>query len=209
GGGTVVMTSQEARVYSYVNPKNSVEEIVELTGMGDFDVCRIMLDFIDRNLIAPVGQPVEGLAAPELVETRAPAASALGWLLTAAVILLSLAGLFFSGGAPFRVPTRAGVFAVGKAELERGISLARVQKLDNALRTFYLTYVARPASLEVLSNEMPPLAVPADLRDARGSPFVYEQNAGSVYIIVNNESGEPDLFYLQEVIPRESAAPLE
>ncbi|HEX9724005.1 MAG TPA: DUF4388 domain-containing protein [Vicinamibacteria bacterium] len=209
GGGTLVMTPQEARVYSHVNPKNSVETIVELTGMGDFDVCRIMFDFIDRNLIAPAGQPMEALAEPELVETGAPAASALGGLLTAAVIVLSLVGLFFSGGAPFRVPTRAGVFAGGKAELERGISLARMQKLDNALRTFFLTYAARPASLEVLASETPPLAIPADLRDARGSLFVYEQNAGSVHIIATNESGEPNLIYLQEVIVGDSAAPLE
>ena len=203
------MTPQEARVYSYVNPKNSVEAIVELTGMSDFDVCRIMFDFIDRNLIAPVGQPTEALAEPELAETGAPARSALGWLLSAAVILLALVGLFFSGGAPFRVPTRAGDFAVGKGELERGISLARMQKLDNALRTFFLTYAARPASLEVLASETPPLAVPADLRDARGTSFVYEQDAGSVHIIATNESGEPNLIYLQEVIVGDSAAPLE
>jgi hypothetical protein len=84
-----------------------------------------------------------------------------------------------------------------------------MQKLDNALRTFFLTYAARPASLEVLASETPPLAIPADLRDARGSLFVYEQNAGSVHIIATNESGEPNLIYLQEVIVGDSAAPLE
>lgn len=209
GGGTVVMTAQEARVYSYVNPKNSVETVVELTGMGDFDVCRIMFDFIDRNLIAPVGQPVEGLAEPELVETGAGAASGVGWLLTLVVLLLAVVGLFVSGRAPFRVPTREGIFAVGKAELERGINLARIQKLDNALRMFVLTYAARPASLEVLASETPPLAVPSDLRDAQGLPFVYERNAGSVSIMAPNESGEPNLIYLQEVIAGDSGTPPE
>jgi hypothetical protein len=125
------------------------------------------------------------------------------------VILLAFVGLFLSGGAPFRVPTRTGVFAVGEGDFERASSLARIQKLDNALRTFYLTYAARPASLEVLANETPPLAVPADLRDARGMPFVYERDTGSVHIIANDESGGPNLIYLQEVIPGDSAAPLE
>jgi hypothetical protein len=209
GGGTLVMTPVEARVYSFVNPKNSVEAIVDLTGLGDFDVCRVMFDFIDRNLIAPVGHPTEVVAAPDLVETGAPAAVGLGKPLIVAVVLLSLVGLFFSGAAPFRVPTRAGVFAVGKADLERGISLARMQKLDNALRMFSLTYAARPASLEVLLSETPPLAVADDLRDARGVPFVYERNAGSVNIIATNESGESYLIYLQEIITGGSAAPLE
>ena len=209
GGGTLVMTPLEAKVYSYVSPKNSVEAIVDLTGLGDFDVCRIMFDFIDRNLIAPAGHPTEALTDPGLVQTRAPAALGLGRLLIVAVVLLSLVGLFFSGAAPFRVPTRAGVFAVGKAGLERGISLARMQKLDNALRMFSLTYAARPASLEVLLSETPPLAVADDLRDARGVPFVYERNAGSVNIIATNESGESYLIYLQEIITGGSAAPLE
>ena len=208
-GGAVVLTPVEARIYSFVNPKNSVEAIVDLTGMGDFDVCRIMFDFIDRNLIAAAGHPTEAAAEPDLVAPGAPAASGLGRPLIAAVILLSLVGLFLSGAAPFRVPGRAGVFAVGKAELERGISLARMQKLDNALRTFHLTYAARPASLEGLLSETPPLAVPDDLRDARGVPFVYERNAGSVNIIATEESGERYLIYLQEIITGDSAAPLE
>ncbi len=209
GGGTLVMTPLEARVYSFVNPKNSVEAIVDLTGLGDFDVCRVLFDFLDRNLIAPVGHPTEAVAEPDLVQTGAPAVSGLGRPLIAAVVLLSLAGLFLSGAAPFRVPLLAGAFAVGKADLERGISLARMQKLDNALRTFSLTYAARPASLEVLLSETPPLVVPDDLLDARGVPLVYERNAGSVNIIATNESGESYLTYLQEIITGGSAAPLE
>ncbi len=209
GGGTLVMSPQEAQVYSYVNPKNSVAAIVDLTGLGDFDVCRVMFDFLDRNLIAQAGHPTEAVGEPDLVQTGAPVDSGVGRPLIAAVVLLSLVGLFLSGAAPFRVPTRAGASAVGKTDLERGISLARMQKLDNALRTFFLTYAARPASLEVLRNEAPPLAVPDDLRDARGVPFVYERNAGSVNIIATNESGESYLIYLQEIITGGSAAPLE
>lgn len=208
-GGPLVMTEQEARVYSFVNPKNSVETIVELTGMGDFDVCRIMFDFIDRNLIAPVGHPTEGAAEPEPVETAAPAAPGLGKPLIAVVLLLCLAGLFLSGGAPFRIPARPGVFAVGEAEVARGMSLARIQRLDNALRIFHLTYAARPASLDVLASERPPLADPEDLRDARGVPFAYERNAGSVNILATNPAGDPYLIYLQEIILGDTSAPLE
>ena len=59
------------------------QAIVDLTGMGDFDVCRIMFDFIDRNLIAPVEHPTEAAAEVELVDAGAPATSGLGGLLVA------------------------------------------------------------------------------------------------------------------------------
>ena len=206
--GKLVMTPAEAKVYSFVKPSNTVEAIVDLTGMSDFDVCRIMFDFIDRNLIAQVGHASPAVAEPEPVEAEGAGGSALGGVLVAGVVLLALVGLFFSGGSPFRVPGLS-VDPMGRANLERGFTLARLQKLDRALRTFSLSYGARPASLEVLLGERPPLAVPDDLRDARGVPFVYEQNPGSVHIIATDPSGEPYLIYLQEIMADARAAPLE
>jgi len=202
----VVMSALEAKVYGLVNPNNSVQAIVEMTGMGDFDVCRVMLDFIDRNLIAPAGQQAVERATEGVVEPAASPATGLGIALWAAAVLLVLIGLSLSGGSPFHVPGRSSVFALGKGELELGVSLARMQKLDNALRTFFLAYGARPDALQILLNERPPLVSPQDIRDTRGVPFVYERNEGSIHLIATNESGEPYLTYLQEVVTPEAEA---
>jgi hypothetical protein len=111
-----------------------------------------------------------------------------------------LAGLVLSGLAPFRIPGRAAVFSVGGQELERGVSLARLQKLDFALRAFFLTSGTRPDSLGALVRER--LVDAEDLRDAYGLPFVYDRRADSVTLLAVGETGEPYLTYIQELQPQ-------
>ncbi len=110
-----------------------------------------------------------------------------------------LAGVVLSGLAPFRVPGRAAVLDVAGQDLKRGGSLARLQKLDFALRAFFLTYGARPDSLDVLVRER--LVAAEDLRDAYGVPFVYDRRADSVTLFAVSETGEPYLTYVQELQP--------
>ncbi len=198
----LILNEIEAKIYLLVDPKNSIDAIVDMTGMSDFDVCRIMFDFLDRNLIAPAEQraPMErGVPLEGTIEAEAPVTAGKGTLLLAVVVLMTLAGLILSGLAPFRVPGRAAVFSMGGQELERGVSLARLQKLDFALRAFFLTFAARPDSLGVLVRER--LVEAEDLRDAYGVPFVYDRRADSVTLFAVSETGDPYLTYIQELQP--------
>jgi hypothetical protein len=205
---TLVLTEVEAKVYGFIDPKNSVEAIVDMTGMSDFDVCRIMFDFIDRTLIAPAGQQAERSTSIAGAAPATPAALGMGILVFGVAVALSLVGLFLSGWSPFHVPGKSGIFAMEGRDFERAISLARMQKLDFALRTFYLTYAARPASLDVLLKESPPLIDPQDLRDSRGVAFVYDRTDGSLILMATNEAGEPYLTYVQEIVtPSPDASP--
>ena len=97
-----------------------------------------------------------------------------------------LSGLVLSGLAPFRVPGRAAVLDVAGQELKRGGSVARLQKLDFALRAFFLTYGARPDSLGALVSER--LVDAEDLRDAYGVSFRYDRRAESVTLFAVSET---------------------
>ncbi len=48
----VVLNTQEAKIYKLVDGKRSVATIMEMTGLSDFDVCRTLFDFLDRDLVA-------------------------------------------------------------------------------------------------------------------------------------------------------------
>ncbi len=200
--GDLILNEIEAKIYLLVDPKNSIEAIVDMTGMSDFDVCRILFDFLDRKLVAPAEQraPMERMAPLEsATDAGLTVAGAKGTFLLAVVVLMILAGLVLSGLAPFRVPGKAGVFSVGGRELRRGVGLARLQKVDVALRAFFLAYGARPDSLGGLVSER--LVDAEDLRDAYRVPFVYERRANSVTLFAVSETGEPYLTYVQELQP--------
>ena len=200
--GEVVLSEIEAKIYRLVDPKNSIQAIVDMTGMSDFDVCRILFNFLDRNLIAPAEQraPVERAASlGAATEAEAHVTKGKGTLLLALVVLMILSGLVLSGLAPFRVPGRAAVLDVARQDLKRGGSLARLQKLDFALRAFFLTYGVRADSLGALVSER--LVDAEDLRDAYGVPFVYDRRADGVTLFAVSETGEPYLTYIQELQP--------
>ena len=71
------------------------------TGAGEFEVCRTLFDFLNRNLIAPAGRG----SAPSLEEAEAAsAASAVpGYVVAVLVVSLALAGLLVQRRSPFAV----------------------------------------------------------------------------------------------------------
>lgn len=202
--GEVVLSEAEAAVYDLVDQKVSIESMVDMSGMSDFDVCRILFDFIDRNLIVPAGKHQERLAEAGVAPaTTVPPRQ--GIALPALVLLACVVGIFLSVSAPFRIPGRPVAFPAEIASFERAVSLARLQKLDAALRTFFLTHGARPDSLEVLLSERPPLVSREDLQDAKGVPFLYGRTPDGVTLMAVSESGEPYLTYVQEFLTTSEA----
>ncbi len=86
--GEIVLSKLEAKIYRLVDPKNSIQVIVDMTGMSDFDVCRILLDFLDQNLIAPAEQraPMERAPLEAATEAEAHVTKGKGTLLLAVVV---------------------------------------------------------------------------------------------------------------------------
>ncbi len=197
----VVLSDVEAKIYGLLDGKTSLATIVDMTGLSDFDVCRILFDFIDRHLAAPAGQQQGSRAAPVAAPAAVPQAAAPGIATPAlaVIIVAALAGLFLSfRGSPFRIPGLASDFAAERADLERGLSLGRMQRVDAALRVYYLTNGAFPTTLDDLVNARPALVQPKELRDAEDRAFAYRVTPPFIQLSAVTESGEPYLTFVHQ-----------
>jgi hypothetical protein len=204
GGATseVAMGPTELSIYKLVDGNRSVATIMEMTGLSDFDVCRTLFDFIDRNLVAPAGQGQVKAA----VETgrRAPAPApgeGAGTLALAVVLALAAVGLLVSISTPFRVPSRPGLFQQEAAAIRASREMARMQRIAGALRTYYLTFGTYPASLDDLVNASPALLAPPDLLATNGEPYRYQTEERR--LVVSVPSDDSSLAIAREILPEE------
>ena len=195
----VVLSEAEAGVYNLLDGKRSISAIVDSTGLSDFDVSRTLFDLIERNLIAPVGHKKE-----RVVDRRAQPVQAtsqvLGVVILCVVIAASGTGLFFSYAAPFRVPGRPNMLSAELSTYHRTASLARMERVDAAVRAHFLAFGAYPDSLDDLVNSNPALLSPGDLNDSLGVRFGYERGEERVVLFTASDSGEADLV-LVHLIP--------
>jgi hypothetical protein len=208
GGGNatseVVMGPTELSIYKLLDGSRSVEKIMEMTGLSDFDVCRTLFDFIDRNLVAPAGQE-QAKTAPEIGK-RGPAPApgeGTGTLALAVVLVLSAVGLVLSASTPFRVPGSPGLFQEEAPAMQASREMARMQRIAEALRAYYLTFGSYPVTLDDLVNASPSLLAPGDLLTTNGEPFRYQTEGSRVVVEVPDPSGESSLSIARRVLPAE------
>ncbi len=208
GGGNanatseVAMGSTELSIYRLLDGSRSVSTLMEMTGLSDFDVCRTLFDFIDRNLVAPAGQ--EQAKASVEAGRRGPAPApgeGTGSIALVAVIALSAIGLVVSAATPFRVPARPSLFRTEAPAIQASLDMARMQRVTEALRTYFLTFGSYPASLDDLVNASPSLLTTEDLVAASGERFRYQTENGRVVLEATDASGEPYLSITREILP--------
>lgn len=198
----VALNPREAKIYKLLDGKRSVENIMEMTGLGDFDVCRTLFDFIDRNLVAPArqgpsadaGRAKSSSRLEHAIEMEEPS-QGLGYGALAVVAVLSVLALLLSLSSPFRVPGLGSFLTAEAASIERSRDLARMERVLAALDSFYLAFGTYPAALEDLVNANPPLLAPEDLRDASGEPFRYQSSPEAIQLEALGPTGEVHLSF--------------
>lgn len=200
----VVMGQSEYQIYKLLDGNRSVASLMEMTGFSDFDVCRTLFDFIDRNLVAPAGQgPTKAAAEPGRRYVAAAPSAGAGILVLLVVLALAALGLFVSFSTPFRVPALPSFFREEAPAIQRSRDLARMQRVTAALRTFYLTFGTYPTTLDDLANASPPLLTAADLKSSTGETFRYQTTPDRVVLEALDASGEPYLSMAREILPEE------
>jgi hypothetical protein len=179
-----------------------VAAIVEMTGLSDFDVCRTMFDFLDRNLIAPTQEPApRGRASRVEGVVHAPPSSPLGWLVLTVTVLSALLGLYLSVGdrAPFRLPGLQNPLPGEIHVIRASISVARLQRVDAALRIYFLTRGQYPEQMQRVLELNPGLLTASDLEDGWGRPFEYWNDGAFVQLRGVDASGQPYLTFVHQV----------
>jgi hypothetical protein len=200
----VVMGPTELSIYKLLDGNRSISTLMEMTGLSDFDVCRTLFDFIDRNLVAPAGQEQAKASASEGRRSPTPApGEGSGTIALAIVVVLALVGLAISITTPFRVPTRPSLFHEEAAAVQASRDMARLQRVAEALRIYCLTFGNYPSSLDDLVNASPALLAGEDLVGTNGERFRYQTEGGRVVVEAPDASGAPYLSIARDILPGE------
>jgi len=183
--GRIRLAVEEERVFRKVDGVRTVQAIIDGTGTGEFEVCRTLFDFLNRNLIALAGRGT----SPSLEESVAPsvASSVPGYAVAALVATLAVAGLLVQSRRPFAVTGLAPFVQGAYAAVLDGTARARLERLERAIDAWTATHGAPPSSLEDLVRAG--LADPSHLVDPWGRPFHYEPGPRGYLLSAVDDSG--------------------
>jgi hypothetical protein len=183
--GRIRLAPEEERVFRKVDGVRTVQAIIDGTGAGEFEVCRTLFDFLNRNLIAPAGLGT----TPSLEESvaRGAASPVPGYAVAVLVGALALAGLAVQSRRPFAVTGLGPFTQTADQSVLEGAARARLDRLERAIDAWAATHGAPPPSLEELVRVG--LADPSHLADPWGRPFRYEPGPRGYLLSAVDESG--------------------
>jgi hypothetical protein len=169
-GDRIKLSPEEREVLACVDGRRTVRAICDLVTLGEFDTHRILSDMVTRNLVEDAG-------AERVTETRpeTPGAGLVAWgahVLVAGLVLLALVTLQWNPLAPWRVLGRTA-----SADLLRHYaSMSRLEKIERAIKVFYLDAGAVPDDLETLAKNS--YLRSDELADPWGRAYRFEVSPG-------------------------------
>ncbi|MEW6758315.1 MAG: DUF4388 domain-containing protein [Acidobacteriota bacterium] len=164
----VRLSQEEMAVYQHVNGVFTVQEIIDRSGLNEFEACKALFELFNRQLIGSV-LPIEPETPPEEKRFSFPAAALenllvpifWGWIAVSVVLF------------PFH-PLSHLPWTDGPAKRDRMTLLTRttLQRVASAIDLYQLQTGKIPPSLEVLARDgyLPMRS----LADAYGQPLIYQ-----------------------------------
>jgi hypothetical protein len=181
------LAADEERVFRKVDGVRTVQAIIDSTGVGEFEVCRTLFDFLNRNLIAPAGRGTA--AVDEGVSAGGAAASSVpGYVVAALVLALAGTGLLVQRRSPFAVTALPSALQRSYAGLQDEAVRSRLARLEHAIEAWRATHGAPPSTLEDLVRAG--LVDGSYLLDPWARPFHYEPGPGGYVLSAVDESGQ-------------------
>ena len=144
----VRVSPEERDLLRLVDGIATVQDIVDTSALAEFDVYRLLVELLNRNLIEPV---VAEVAVPDAARGRAR----LQWTsgaLQALVISLSCFGVLTLGQNPF-APWKLTARSSETELLRTYVSRNRLERVEQSIQAFYLDRGSMPESLDVLASE--------------------------------------------------------
>ena len=166
GPAEVEILPEAREVLRMVDGYSAVQVLAERCPLGEFDTYRILYELMNRNLIeevrsAAVLEPLRPAGLRERLATQALP------MFLAALAVVSLLTLQFNPASPWRVEMRGET----TDRLRTFASRARIERVEQAVRAFYLDFGAVPERLEALVQSG--YLKPPDLLDPWGRPYRY------------------------------------
>jgi hypothetical protein len=162
----VEIAADAREVLRMVDGRATVQEIAERCPLGEFDAYRLLCDLLNRNLIEEtrLGLVIEPLRSGS--SRMSPGSRAVPVLL-ALLAAASLLTLRFNPATPWRMELKGAT----TERLRTFASRARLERVEQAIRAFYLDFGAVPERLDALVRTG--YLQPRDLLDPWGHPYRY------------------------------------
>jgi hypothetical protein len=194
------LSAEEERIYRKVDGVRTVQGVIDASGLSEFDVCRILYDLLNRNIVGPVGRGAAKVVAEEEGGESIVSATP-GYVVAVLVVLLAAAGAAAQWRTPFAVTGVASVLPFATEGLRESVSLSRLQRLDRGLGAYALTSGSPPKRLEDLVAAG--LVDEAYLHDPWGRPYHYEPGTTSYSLSAVDESGKeiPSTVIERSLVP--------
>jgi hypothetical protein len=191
------LTPEEERIFRKVDGVNTVQVIIDSVGMSEFDACRMLFDLLNRNLISTVGR---GAAKQAEAVTEGSVASATpGYLLTAAALVLALAGIYATRTTPFAVTGQPPLLKSTEDLLLQGVSRTRLERLDRAVLASDYANGGLPRTLEDLVNQG--LVDRSYLRDPWARPYHYAVSGNGYLLSRVDDAGKKVGAPIERALP--------
>ena len=193
------LTPEEERIFRKVDGTRTVQGIIDATGLGEFDTCRVLFDLLNRNLVSTVGR---GVTKETEVSPAARVASATpGYVLAVVALALAAAGTLAHWSNPFAVaglpPALGGSYGI----LLQGVSHVRLERLDRAILAHHLSQGTVPHTLEDLVTEG--LVDRSYLKDPWARPFHYALTESGYLLSGVDDTGRTIPPVIERVLPPE------
>jgi hypothetical protein len=186
--GRIRLAAEEERVFRKVDGVRTVQAIIDATGTGEFEVCRTLFDFLNRNLIAPAGRGAAAAVEEGGAAAAAHASPVPGFLVAGLVVALGLAGFVVQRRSPFAVTGLPPSLHRSYGGLLEEATRSRLARLEHAIEAWRATHGVPPPTLEDLVRAG--LVDPSYLLDPWARPFHYEPGPGGYLLSAVDESGE-------------------
>jgi len=160
------LSSQEQAIYQIVDGEKTVQDIIDVGKIGEFEACKILYGFLSVGRIREIR---EGMPAAPVKSV--PRHGFLPLIDIAAVVLAAaavLVALLFNPWSYFSLNYNV---QQSREEIGRLKDDVKVERLRHALDVFYLEKQVYPPTLEKLPEDG--LLRPEAIRDHRGVVFTY------------------------------------
>lgn len=177
------LSAMEERIYHLVDGQKSVQKLIHVGRIGEFETCKAIYSLVSAGLIQPLGEEESVLGEEEVKEEAPPrfkkvlrnlAAYAMMILLVIAVVVFSKR----SGGG--RVFYPAGSLAGRLEPLKTMHALQEMHRILFASKVYFLELQSYPANLDELVREG--FLEEDGQLDPWGTPYRYRVEQGKILL---------------------------
>jgi hypothetical protein len=183
--GEIRISPDERDILRMVDGEVGVQDIVDRSPLGEFDVYRILYELLNRHLI----EEVPAARTSGATRRRDEDSNVVGRIAQVFLIALAVLSVATFDRNPLN-PWKTAFQGTQRTQLSAYAGRGRVERLERALQVFYLDLGDLPDRLERLSSHG--YVEDRDLVDPWGRPYQYERIAGGYVIVGLDADGNPD-----------------